>query len=120
MAQSEFVSRVDVAIDGKPIEDMKNFKILKRTPRKMVELMKKTGFVKKTVRHTFSLDYVAPVENPIDFEGMENIPVAVAAQGGKTINYLDAFVIEVGDETFDGENESVQTILFGASGREIV
>lgn len=114
---SQYVSRVDVAINGQKIEDMKNFKIMAIQPRDQVNLMNKTGFVKKTVRHKFSLDYVIPAGDRYDFEAVEKATALVAYEDGGKINYANVCVLEIGEEATDGEKEVVQTITFGAESR---
>jgi hypothetical protein len=115
---SQYVSRVDVAIDGKKIDDMKNFKEHALTPREQVNLMNSTGFVKKTVRHKFSLDYVIPAGARFDFNAVENSTALVAYEDGGKINYSGVCCLEVGEAASDGEKEVVQTITFGAENRK--
>ena len=114
----QYVSRVDVAIDGVKIDDMKNFKEHELAPRDQVNLMKKTGFVKKTIRHKFSLDYVIPVGARFDFEAVEKATALIAYEDGGKINYSGVCCLEIGEEASDGEKEVTQTITFGAENRK--
>jgi hypothetical protein len=41
----------------------------------------------------------------------------VAKEGGGFINYAGVCCISEGEETFDGEKESVKTVTFGAESR---
>ena len=114
----QLVSRVDVSIDGQQMDDFKNFKVLERQIREQVNLMRKTGYVNKTIREKFSLDYVTPVGgNPFDFEDIEGSTVLVAKDGGGFIHYAGVVCLIEGEETYDGEKESVKTVTFGAESR---
>ncbi len=113
----KYVSRVDVTIDGQQISDMKNFKELARQIAEQVPLMKKTGYVNKTIRNKFSLDYVIPAGTRFDFTTIENSTVMVALEDGGTINFAGVRCLEIGDADYDGEKEVVQTITFGAESR---
>lgn len=113
----QYVSRVDVVINGEKIVDMKNFKEMSLAPRDQVNLMNSTGFVKKTVRHKFSLDYVIPAGTRFDFAAVENATALIAYEDGGSINYSGVCVLEVGEASSDGEKEVVQAITFGAETR---
>lgn len=114
---AQYVSRVDVVIDGQKIDDMKNFKEMELAPRDQVNLMNRTGFVKKTVRHKFTLDYVIPTGTRFDFSAVENATALVAYEDGGSINYSGVCVLTIGEAASDGEKEVVQTITFGAEAR---
>ncbi len=113
----QYVSRVDVVLNGEKIVDMKNFKIQALQHRDQVNLMNKTGFVKKTVRHKFSLDYVIPAGDRFNFAAIEKATAMIAYEDGGTINYSGVCCLEIGEEAADGEKEVVQTISFGAEDR---
>lgn len=114
---ARYVSRADVVINGATMADMKDFDIKALKTRDQVNMMNKTGYVNKTVRHQFSLDYVKPAGVPYDFASLENATVVVSMDDGSTINYSNACVLEIGDLKMDGEKEAVQTITFGAESR---
>jgi hypothetical protein len=114
----QYVSRVDVAIDGKKLVDMKNFKEHELAPRDQVNLMSSTGFVKKTVRHKFSLDYVIPAGARFDFNAVEKATALISAEDGGSINYSGVCCLTIGEAAYDGEKEVVQTITFGAEDRK--
>ena len=113
----EYVSRVDVAIGGKQMDDMKNFKEHERVLADQVNLMNKTGFVNKLPRHQFSLDYVVPAATRFDFESVKNETVLITIEDGGTINYSGVRCMKLGEASYDGEKEVVQTITFGAENR---
>jgi hypothetical protein len=113
----KYVARVDVAIDGENISDMKNFKEHELNLRDQVNLMKKTGYVNKTLRHQFSLDYVIPAGARYDFASVEQAACVIAAEDGGAINYAGVCSLKVGEAAYDGEKEVVQTITFGAESR---
>jgi hypothetical protein len=116
----QYVSRVKVRINGAPMEDFKSFKDNSREIRVPVNLMHKTGFVKKTIRHGFSFDYVVPVGTPeTNFEALENAQVQVELDDNKTIVYSGVYCMTVGEADLDGEKEMVRTIEFGASERTV-
>jgi len=114
---ARYVSRADVVINGQAMTDMKDFDIKALKTRDQVNMMNKTGYVNKTVRHQFSLDYVKPAGTPFDFAGLEGATVVVSMDDGSTINYSNVCTLELGDLKMDGEKEAVQTILFGAESR---
>jgi hypothetical protein len=116
----QYVSRVSVVINGKPMEDFKTFKDNSRELRVSVNLMTKTGFVKKTVRYGFSIDYVVPVlGSEFDFDSLENARVQITLDDGNTIVYSGVVTKSVGDATADGDKEMTRTIEFGASERTV-
>jgi len=110
----QLVSRHDIAINGEQITDLKNFKRLKRTHRKIVEMMNKTGFVKLRLRHAFSVDYVIPAGARYDFGSIENGTILVMGDDGTPLEFFGVVCVEEGDQDSDGEKEIVSTILFGA------
>ena len=118
---SEFVSRVNVDINGQTITDFKNFKVGEREHRKQVDLMHKTGHINVTPRHTFSLDYVTPsTDSEFDFESLNgDARVSIEKPNGSRITFTGVSSLKEGEETFDGENEATRTIEFGATGRVI-
>lgn len=113
----QYVSRVDLAINGTKIDDIKNFKEHEQSHREQVNLMNKTGFVEKTVRHQFSVDYVIPSGIRYDFGAVKNATALVAYEDGGKINYSGVCCLSVGEAASDGEKEIVQTIVFGAENR---
>ncbi len=113
----QYVSRCDFVLNGEKIDDFKNFKAMAMQPREQVNLMSKTGFIKKTVRHKFTVDYVIPAANRRDFSGVEKATAMAAYEDGGTINYTGVCCLEIGEEATDGEKEVVQTITFGAEDR---
>jgi hypothetical protein len=111
---SEYVSRCDVAIDGKKMDDVKNFKRHAVEDHGQVNLMNKTGHHGKTPRHQFSLDYVIPSGERYDFKAVKNKPVIVTMEDGAALEFFGCYCLTRGEYTVDGEKETVQTITFGA------
>jgi hypothetical protein len=111
---SEYVSRCDIAIDGKKMDDTKNFKRHAVDQFVQVQLMNKTGHAAKTPRHQFSVDYVIPSGPKFDFKSVKDKPVVISMADGDPLEFYGCYCLTRGEYTVDGEKETVQTIIFGA------
>jgi len=116
----EFVSKIWLELNGQEITDFNKVQEGKRELRAAVNLMNKTGFLRKTTRYTVTVDYVEPADNPeFDFESVENGTLTIDKGNGVRITYTGVCCLEIGDVTFDGEKEATPAIQFGASGRVV-
>jgi hypothetical protein len=113
---SDFVTRVEVVIDGQDMDDFKTFKEMEVEHAKEVPLMYETGFAEKTPRRKFSLDYVVPSgKAEFNFAALKNATISVAKDGGVgRRTYTGCRRLTIGEVTYDGDNEAVKTITFGA------
>ena len=114
---SEYVSRCSLEVNGASIEDFKSVTPKKLEIWKQVPLMNKTGFLKKTPRHQIEVEYVKPdaAEEEFDFSAVEDGTLTVLYENGQRITYTGVYIMEIGDEKIDGENETTVTILLGAA-----
>ena len=115
----EYVSLVTLTVAGQEITDFKKVKELKYSPRKQVNLMNKTGFMTITPRYGVELDYVIPKNSSeVDFSSMTDVVIAIRYGNGTNKTYSGCFTVDVGEVTYDGDNEAVKTITFGAQKRK--
>ena len=112
------VSRCSVEVDGTPVTFFKNFKEHSREVRKMAKIMKGSVVIDKTAEHTFSIDYVKPKGTPIDWASFADGTVTVDLEDAERVTFEESSVLTVGEYTVDDENESTQTIEFGAERRK--
>jgi hypothetical protein len=113
----QYASRLTLTKDGKDVADFISFKENTRTVRAQVNLMKKTGFIERTVRHTFEVEYVIPLKGRIDWEGFKGGTFISEDEGGNRITFTGVATLDVGEATYDGENPAKQTITMGAATR---
>lgn len=114
----EYVSKIELEIDGQVITDFKTFKEGTRVLRKPIKLMNKTGHVKVVSDFTMSVDYVIPVTgSEFDFASVEEGRLSVIFPNGKRITWINVSSLEIGETTFDGENEAVRPVNLCATGR---
>jgi len=106
-------------INGATVEHLKNFQGSEVTHRQEVKLMSGTGVVDLTPSWQFSLDYVVPKSRPKnDWYTIEDATVVVRKSGGDSYTYSGVSCLSVGEETIDGENETVVKISFIANSRD--
>lgn len=111
-----YVSRCNVMMNGTTLQDVKNFKFAEEIARKRVDLMNSTGSTEVTPRFEFSLDYVLPKDGKaIKWLDIEGATIIVELNGGKRVSYSGVDCLSQGEQTVDGENESVRTISFVAA-----
>jgi len=113
----KYVGRVFLDVDGLVI-DFKTFTEKGFTARKPVSTMNRTGFVNVTPRYGCEVEYPIPEdEDEFDFEAVENGTLTVEYENGRRTTYTGVCFVESGDVKYDGENEAVRTITFGAAAR---
>ena len=114
----QYVTQVKVEHNGVSITDFKKFSEGARVLKKSIRLMGKRGHIKTTPEYTFSLDYVIPANKPEhDFEEEGEARVTVEYEGGQRYTYTGVETLEIGETTFDDENEATRTINFAAADR---
>jgi len=116
-----YIIRAEVDMNGQPVTDFKSFTETAHVLSKAVHLMHKTGNAAMTRRFAFTLDYVLPTTNPIDWESFVGTgstgTASIVYDGGLEKDFGGVSVIEVGEATTDGENETVQKISFMAESK---
>ncbi len=115
---TEYVSRVFLTINGQEITDFKSTTENEIDLRKQVDLMNKTGVVKKRARYGAEVEYVVP-ENAeeFDFEPIEEATLVIEKMNGKKTIFTGVFTLKVGSAKADGDNEMTKTVTFLATGR---
>jgi hypothetical protein len=115
---SELVSQVALEVNGQELTDLKNVKEGARVLRKQVPLMRKTAYMNMIPRYTVSGDAVVPANSPeFDYDSVADGTLTIDYLNGRRITYGGVYCLEVGETTFDGENEALRPVTFGATSR---
>jgi len=114
----KYITRAKLEIDGQVVGHLKNVKEGERELRKQFRLMEGVGVTATVPLHGFTADYVIPAADPeFDFDRVEGVRATLYYENGTKISYLDCDCLKVGEVAFDGENEAVKTVTFGAADR---
>jgi hypothetical protein len=117
-----FVTRCTLRYQGGEIDDFKSFSEKQRIMRKQINLMHKTGHAAVTQRFQFEVDYAVPADGvPIHWETIgndESATFTTTFDGGQSITWSGVHVLDIGDNTVDGENDLIRKITFGATARK--
>lgn len=111
---TEYVNKVTLDVNGVEITDFKTFTDNEEELHKEVRLMNKTGFMPVTRRPGCKVDYVVPVENEFDWSTVTAGRLSVEYPTGKRKTYTGVYVLKIGEEKVDGDNEVIRTIELGA------
>jgi hypothetical protein len=119
MSSKAYVTEATLEINGQKISDFKGVSEKPRRLRKQVKLMGgKLGHGRLTAEYGVTLDYVVPAAPAVfDFAAVEDGTLTLVYEGGRRVIYTGVSTLEIGEAKTDGENELVQTIDFGATGR---
>lgn len=114
----EYVSKVLLEINGQSVTDFKTVSEDAIVLRKVVRLMNKTGNIKVVPQYGLKLGYVIPKDAPeFNFEAVENGTLTIDYENGTRRKYTGVSTLEIGEVTYDGDNEAVKNITFGAQKR---
>ena len=114
----EYVSQVLLEINGKSITDFKSISEDALVLRKRVKLMNKTGSMRVTPEYGVKVNYVIPKTNPeFDFELVVGGTLTIDYENGTRRKYTGVSTLEIGEVTYDGDNEAVKTITLSAQKR---
>jgi hypothetical protein len=109
MALKEYLGAVILEVNGQEVE-IEDFSVKKKTGRKLVKTMNKTGRPSGFARGVSEIDItctaVIPATGDIDWQGIEDAKLTVypVTAGGQRTSYLDCFSTEVGEKyVVDGE-----------------
>ena len=123
MALEEYLGSIVMEVNGQEIE-IESCDVTKKTGRKLVKTMNKTGRAKGFSRGIAEIDLkvsaVIPLTGDIDWAGIEGAKITIypLTVGGKRTSYIDCFSLDVGEKyTVDGEAK--RDISMGAL-REVV
>ncbi len=113
----EYLSRIDLEVDGKSIDDFDGFTEDEVEHHRPVNLMKITGFTKVTQRYGCKVSYVIPASGEFDWSNVEDGRLTIEFENGKRITFTGVYLIKIGEMTVDGEKAATRSIELGASGR---
>lgn len=115
---SEYVTRVLLEVNGQNIEDFKSVSEGDVEVNKEIRLMNKTGFAGARARYSVEVEYVIPSDGvEFDFSGVKNGTLTIDKMNGLREAYTGVYCLTVGGTKYDGDNEAVRTITFGATGK---
>lgn len=115
---SEYVLKVNLEVNGQDISDFKSVTESEVELRKEIRLMNKTGFADAQPRYGAEVEYVVPSDAAeFDFEAVKNGTLTIDKNNGVRVAYTGVYCLKVGSVKYDGDNEAVRTITFGATGR---
>lgn len=102
------VSIVRIEIDGVEEENVKKVYEGKRVKRKPVNLMHRTGKIRTRLRPTVGFDRAIVEGEPAPaYEDMEDVTIVIVYEDDTRIQYLECSCSEVGETTYDEENEAI-------------
>lgn len=115
----EFISQVLLEINGQSITDFKKFTDDSVELNGKVKLMKGKGHFAKNPDYGFSLDYAIPSDTQeFDFTQVRGGTCTIDRENGTRIKFGGVYVLEIGETTYDGDNEAVKTVKFSAKTRK--
>lgn len=113
-----YIAGITLEINSQQMDDFNSFTEKERVFKKPVNLMNKTGSVKVTARHSFSLDYVVPADKPeFDFKAVTDGTVTIDYENGKRISFGEVECLSIGEAKYDGDKEVTKNIEFIAGTR---
>lgn len=105
----EYLGSIVMEVNGQEVE-IEGLDVTKKTGRKLVKTMNKTGrskgFSKGIAEYDLKVSAVIPLEGDIDWDGIEGAKITIypLSVGGTRKSYLDCFTIDVGEKYIvDGE-----------------
>lgn len=109
MSLEEYLGSIVMEVNGQEVE-IENLSITKKTGRKLVKTMNKTGRAKGFAKGIAEIDLkvtaVIPLSGDIDWGAIEGAKITQypLSVGGKRTSYLDCLTLDVGEQyTVDGE-----------------
>lgn len=117
---NEYITQIEVEINGTVVSDWKSFTAKKIDLGKIVELAGKSGWAGQTPRYAFDMEYVVPALGEFDFSVMLASPglVTLWYKSGKKVSYRNVRPISKGDEKYDGKDEVTIVWEFCAESRD--
>ncbi len=114
---SDYVSRVNLEINGLSITDFAAVTEEKVEIGKKVHLMNATGFCNRLPRYELKVDYVIPSDTPeFDFTIVKGGTLTIDYQNGTRKTYSGVSTLEIGNAKYDGEKEATKEISLMATG----
>ena len=120
MSVTNYVSAAAVIVDGEELVDVKRVREGRRTLRRQFKVMRRRGQTNLTPDFIVELDTTIPEDGPgYDYDAIENKTLTIEYENGVKVIYLNASVLEIGDEEFDAENETIRKVTIGAGARQV-
>jgi hypothetical protein len=114
---TQYVNSVTLDVNGKDVSNFKSITIGETEIFRQVKAMNKTGHAKVTARHSLSVEYLVPVEDPeVKWSEVADARVSVVYENGKRKTFTGVYVLKVGEEKIDSENDVTKTIELSAEG----
>ena len=116
---SEYVSKIELEINGQQIEDFDSVEEPESEIYKSVKLMNKTGHTRVTQRFEgITVDYAVPSDAPaFDFTQVADGTLTIDRLNETRITYGGLYTTKIGKIKYDGDNVAKQTIEFSAESR---
>lgn len=115
---SEYVSRINLEVNGESIEDFKSVEEEEVELAKEINLMNKTGFTSVTPRYKVVVDYMIPSDtDEFDFNSLKGGTLTVDRKNGTRIQFAGVTTLKIGATSYDGEKGAEKKITLQATGR---
>lgn len=117
----EYIGSIQLIVDGKTIDDFKSFKEGELIHRRRVDVMNGAGTAVAKPKYNLTVTYVIPKnpDNVFDFSGVSDGTLKVLDDEGNEIHsYTGVSCLSEGEQTMDGDNDSVRDIQLMATGRD--
>lgn len=117
---SKYIAAADVILDGAELKDVKRVREGRRVLRKQVKVMRRRGSIRQTPNYMIELDTLIPEDGPgYDYESIEDKTLTIEYDNGTKAIYLGVSTLEVGDEEFDDDNETIRKVTLVAADRKV-
>ncbi|MDA8170321.1 MAG: hypothetical protein M0Z48_00630 [Nitrospiraceae bacterium] len=117
----QYVSRINLEINGQDVDDFKKCSEGEVELAKQVKLMNKTGHCNTVPRFEVEVDYVIPSGSPeFDFTQLTAAnpgTLTIDRQDGTRITYQGVVTRKIGKTEYNEEKEASKTVTLGAAGR---
>ncbi len=116
----EYVSHCELTINGQKISNFKSVTEGDMEIRRPIKLMSRTVHASVTPSYIIELEYVVPVspDREPNWKDLRNGTLTISYESGRHIIYSNVSTLKIGRAKFDGENELVRNIEFGAQKRD--
>tara|TARA_R110002051_G_scaffold20381_2_gene55702 strand:+ start:1234 stop:1596 length:363 start_codon:yes stop_codon:yes gene_type:complete len=113
----DYVSKCILELNGVEETNFTEVTEMEQEIRDKVNLMNKTGFVKKTIRDGVKVTYVLPEngEPPFNWGGVTGAVFTIVREDGVRVVFTGVSCLKVGEVKYDAENAATQEIELGAT-----
>jgi hypothetical protein len=114
----EYVSRINLEINGLNIDDFDSVEEKEVDIAKPVNLMNGTGFFDVTERYGATVDYIIPKDAPeFDFRAVKGGTLTIDRQNGTRITFTGVRTTKIGATKYADDNAAKKSIELHATGR---